>query len=84
MELEGGKSGKVPFPHKLHQERQADCMTCHGLFPQESGALERLKGDGTLKSKQVMNKLCVKCHRELKKAKQPTGPVTCKKCHIKG
>ncbi|MGB5988091.1 MAG: cytochrome c3 family protein [Desulfobacterales bacterium] len=81
--LEGGKSGKVPFPHHRHQENQADCMACHELFPQETGAVERLKAEGQLQTKQVMNKLCVKCHRELKKANQPSGPVTCKTCHIK-
>ena len=62
---------------------QADCMVCHGLFPQEAGALDRLKGGGQLQEKQVMNKLCVKCHRENQKAQKATGPVTCKKCHIK-
>ena len=81
--MEGGKSGKVPFPHHLHQENQADCMACHALFPQESGVVERLKSEGQLKAKQVMNKLCVKCHRERKKANQPSGPVSCKTCHVK-
>ena len=81
--LPGGSSGNVPFPHHRHQENQADCMTCHELFPQEPGSVEQLKSEGKLQAKQVMNKLCVKCHRELKRANQPSGPVTCKTCHIK-
>ena len=83
MVLQGGNSGNVPFPHHRHQESQVDCMVCHELFPQEAGAVDRLKEGGQLKAKQVMNKLCVKCHRENKKARKPTGPVTCKTCHIK-
>ena len=81
--MEGGKPGKVPFPHHRHQEDQADCLSCHQLFPQKSGSVEQLKADGVLKPKQVMNKLCVKCHKQQKKAQQPSGPVTCKTCHIK-
>jgi len=83
MELEGGKRGKVPFPHRLHQKNLGDCQICHSVFPQESGAIQELKSQGTLKKKYVMNKLCTKCHRVKKKAGQPSGPTKCKKCHIK-
>ena len=83
IELEGGKRGKVPFPHRQHQEKLSDCQICHSTFPQELGAIEDLKKKGTLKKKYVMNKHCTKCHKEKKKAGQQSGPTTCSKCHFK-
>ncbi len=83
MVLEGGKRGKVPFPHRQHQENLDDCQICHSVFPQDTGAIEKLKAEGTLKKKYVMNKLCTKCHKKTKKAGHPSGPTTCAKCHIK-
>ena len=84
IELYGGKQGKVPFPHHQHQAVLEDCNTCHSIFPQEKGAIEKLKAEGQLKKKSdVMNKLCTKCHKAKKKAGEKTGPVTCKQCHIK-
>ena len=83
MELEGGKRGKVPFPHHEHQNRLEDCKICHDAFPQEKGAIEKLKKEGKLKPKQVMNKQCTKCHKEKRRAGEKSGPVTCKQCHIK-
>jgi len=84
MQLDGGKRGKVPFPHRTHQEVLGDCKKCHDLFPQEKGAIERLKMAGDLKRKQVMNKSCVKCHKTMKKSRGKAGPVTCAQCHIRG
>ena len=81
--LKGGKRGKVPFPHRQHQENLVDCQICHSVFPQDFGAIEKLKAEGTLKKKFVMNKLCTKCHKQKKKAGQPSGPTSCAKCHIK-
>ena len=81
--LAGGKSGNVPFPHHRHQEVIADCKTCHSIFPQKAGVIEALKAEGKLKKKQVMNKLCTKCHKQKKRAGEKGGPVTCKTCHIK-
>ena len=81
--IKGGKSGDVSFPHKLHQDNRKDCNICHDVFPQEAGSIDKLKADGTLKKKQVMNKQCVNCHTEQKKAGNPTGPTTCSKCHVK-
>jgi len=82
IELNGGTKGKILFPHRRHQEKLDDCNICHSVFPQQAGIIEKLKADGKLKQKHVMNKLCTKCHRERKKAGQPTGPTTCTKCHI--
>ena len=84
MELNGGSRGNVPFPHRTHQEVLGDCGKCHDLFPQETGAIDRLKKAGDLKRKQVMNKSCVKCHKATKKGAGKAGPTTCSKCHIRG
>ena len=81
--LEGGKRGEVPFPHRQHQKNLGDCQICHSVFPQDSGAIVKLKAEGTLKKKYVMNKLCTKCHKKMKKAGQKSGPTSCAKCHIK-
>ena len=81
--LVGGKSGNVPFTHHRHQEVIADCKTCHSIFPQKAGVIEALKAEGKLKKKQVMNKLCTKCHKQKKRAGENGGPITCKTCHIK-
>ncbi len=83
MELEGGKRGKVPFPHHQHQNKLEDCKICHDAFPQEKGSIEKLKKEGKLKPKHVMNKQCTKCHKEKKRAGEKSGPITCKQCHIK-
>ncbi len=83
IELEGGKRGNISFPHRQHQKNLGDCQICHSLFAQEPGVIQKLKTQGALKKKHVMNKLCTKCHREKKKAGQPSGPTTCNKCHIK-
>ncbi len=81
--LAGGKAGKVPFPHHRHQEVLVDCKICHSIFPQKAGIVEELKAQGKLTKKQVMKKLCIKCHRQKKRAGEKGGPVTCKTCHIK-
>lgn len=81
--LEGGNRGNVHFPHRQHQKNLGDCQICHSVFAQEPGVIQKLKTQGALKKKHVMNKLCTKCHREKKKAGQPSGPTTCNKCHIK-
>ncbi|MGD9332750.1 MAG: cytochrome c3 family protein [Desulfobacterales bacterium] len=83
IELYGGKSGPVPFPHHAHQEVLTDCKVCHELFPQEIGAIDKLKASGELKKKQIMNKHCTKCHKKLKQEGKKTGPTTCKACHVK-
>ena len=83
IEIPGGKRGDVHFPHRRHQEKLGDCQICHSVFPQNPGIIEKLKSEGKLKKKYVMNKLCTKCHKEKKKAGQKAGPTTCSKCHTK-
>ena len=80
MNLSGGKRGRVPFPHATHQTAIVDCMVCHTVFPQQSGVIEKLKGEGKLKKKQIM-KQCTACHRKTSKAGQKAGPIRCKTCH---
>ena len=82
--IDGGERGAVQFPHHLHQDTLGDCNACHSYFPQEPHAIERLKKEGKLVRKQVMNKLCIKCHKAEKGAGRAAGPVTCSKCHHRG
>jgi hypothetical protein len=81
IRLSAGKQGPVTFPHHDHQNRLKDCRICHTFFPQIKGAIEQMKTQGQLKSKTIMNNLCIKCHRTEKKAGNPSGPLTCTKCH---
>lgn len=81
--INGGKSGNITLPHHLHQDVVDDCMICHVDFPKEAGSIDALKSAGTIKKKQVMNQICLKCHRDKKKAGEKAGPVSCSECHIK-
>lgn len=81
--IDGGQRGDVSFPHRTHQKILVDCNKCHDLFPQEPGAIARLKKAGDLKKMQVMNTRCVKCHKAMKKEGAKTGPTTCSKCHTR-
>lgn len=83
IDIFGGQSGKVPFPHAQHQDRIKDCNVCHSVFPQETEAIRKMKEKGTLKPKKVMNLQCIRCHKAEKKTGKPHGPVTCKSCHVK-
>lgn len=84
MVLEGGRTGDVSFPHRLHQTALAQkCEVCHDLFPQKIGSIQELIDQGELKSKEIMNKHCVKCHREMKREGKQTGPISCTQCHDK-
>ncbi len=83
LELAGGASGPVPFPHARHQEALGDCLLCHAVFPQRRGAIEELKANGTLVRRQVMNEQCTRCHRERKQEGKPAGPTACTTCHRK-
>jgi len=82
--LDGGKRGVVAFPHRLHQDKLADdCNACHQLFPKKMGIIKQMKSEKTLDSKQVMNKHCIKCHKQLRRKNKPHGPTSCRKCHNK-
>ena len=77
IKLNGGYKGIVDFPHYLHQDSVNNCNVCHSIFPKTEGVIKRLRAEGKLTKKQVMNKLCIKCHKE------KTGPTKCSKCHTK-
>ncbi len=84
MILKGGKTlGDVNFKHHMHQEIASDCNVCHKFFKKEKKGIETAISNKTLKSKYVMSKVCIKCHKKRKRAKLKTGPTSCKKCHIK-
>ncbi|MGD2269746.1 MAG: cytochrome c3 family protein [Desulfobacterales bacterium] len=83
LQLPGGVRGNVPFPHHRHQDVLVDCNICHALFPQQKGVIAKLKSEGKLDKKYVMNRLCTKCHREKIRAGQKSGPISCSDCHIK-
>jgi len=82
MVLDGGRLGKVPFPHHTHQTVLDDCNRCHRLFPQTSGAIQQLISQKSLLARQVMNQ-CRNCHKEKVKSGEKAGPVKCTECHIK-
>ena len=80
--IDAGPKGSVFFPHRQHQEMESiTCQACHELFPQEPGSIARLKNEGTLKARQVMNNLCISCHRKTALAGRPSGPRSCNICH---
>ncbi len=83
IRLDGGSKGKVPFAHRVHQEKLGDCDICHSIFPKEPGSIEDLKKKGDLNKKQVMKKLCIKCHKAERMAGNAHGPTTCSKCHVR-
>jgi hypothetical protein len=83
ISLNGGSRGIVPFPHHDHQNRLQDCQKCHTLFPQEQDSIDKMKEEGKLVKKQVMNELCINCHKATKKTGSKSGPTTCSKCHVK-
>jgi hypothetical protein len=83
--LGGGTMGDVTLPHHTHQKAEVagDCKACHDTFPQEAGVIARLKAEDKLKSKEVMNKICLNCHRAKKTEGAKSGPTSCKECHNK-
>ena len=83
MVLEGGGLGNITFPHGLHQGINVDCRPCHEMFSKKAQSIDTMKGDGTLKKKDVMN-MCKGCHEELTAKGEKAGPVKCNGCHKKG
>ena len=79
--LSGGRFGDVAFPHRRHQDTITECAVCHRLFPQNPGSIDRLKQDGNLGPRDVMNRLCLNCHRAAKRRGEASGPTSCTACH---
>ena len=82
MVLQGGKLGIVPFSHHLHQNAINDCNTCHTLFPQVAGSIEKLKAEGKVKKKEAMDQ-CVECHKKGTTTGGKALPTKCSECHKK-
>ena len=80
MTLESGRLPAVTFPHHEHQAAVKNCNACHGMFPQEQGAIQAMQEKGALEKKAVMNH-CMDCHKERKMAGKPSGPLSCTDCH---
>jgi len=72
------KMGTVTFQHAVHQERVADCKTCHHMGV-EAGACRSCHGvkPEAPKAKDAFHKVCKDCH------KTQNGPTKCKGCHVK-
>ena len=81
FDLDGGGRGDMSFPHKLHQDTLGSCNTFHDLFPKELGGIEKMKADGKLKRRQVMNDSCIACHKVYKAKGKKFGPLRCNECH---
>ncbi len=80
--VNGGRMGNIDFPHRRHQDALKDCKACHSLFPKKVGIIAKMKKEGKLEEKQVMNR-CRGCHRERANKGMKAGPTSCKKCHNK-
>ncbi len=95
--LKKDKKSVNHFSHKAHIEALKKegkgfvCASCHQGAKTESDILsadrcKRLEKElsatgGPGKLKDHFHNQCLKCHKELKKAKKPTGPTSCKGCH---
>ncbi|NIS62525.1 MAG: hypothetical protein GTO13_18025 [Proteobacteria bacterium] len=76
----------VQFTHKKHVDSVKDCKKCHhtykeGETPQKCGSCHTK--DSKVTAKTAYHNTCRKCHSDLKKAGQATGPTLCTKCHAK-
>ena len=70
--------GTVSFQHELHQERVADCETCHHKGV-ELGACPSCHqiSKGAPQGKDLFHQVCRECHKER------GGPTTCAGCHTR-
>ena len=82
IDINTGGKGLVPFSHRAHQDALMDCNVCHQWFYQEKEGILKLKNEGRLKKKQIMN-MCIKCHKDTRKAGDASGPESCSQCHSK-
>ncbi|MFO7838584.1 MAG: cytochrome c3 family protein [Desulfosalsimonadaceae bacterium] len=83
IQLEAGRQPQVLFPHHLHQQKTNNCSVCHQSFPQKRGAINALQEKGELAKQEVMNEICLACHRAKMQAGEPGGPLSCSKCHAR-
>ncbi len=74
------KNGTVTFNHTLHQDKVADCATCHHAGV-EAGTCRSCHGvdDAAPKMKDVAHKFCKGCHKD----QGGNAPTKCNMCHKK-
>lgn len=70
--------GTVTFDHAAHQQRAADCTTCHHQGEFISCHSCHDDNGAAPKAKTAFHALCKDCHTEMK-----SGPTKCKECHSK-
>lgn len=86
------KELSIPFPHSVHAE--FDCARCHHTGDVTQGCTDSGCHDLFVATtpeerrdirffEKAYHDQCIGCHRELKKAGAPTGPVACVGCHPK-
>jgi hypothetical protein len=81
----------VTLSHKKHIEvYKIECTECHHAWkkeerdePQKCAECHTEEGEGKkLGTKRAYHKLCMDCHKGLKKESKPCGPTTkCSGCH---
>ncbi len=89
-----GKLEKPPvtYLHQKHTEalekQNKDCSTCHLSQKDEASGQQRMSTKymrlADTSKKEVMNIYhdnCIACHKEIKSAKEKSGPVDCGGCH---
>ena len=85
------KNGDVSFDHKLHTEKEKDCMACHhtlteGETPKKCGAchFKDEEKDGAPVRKTAFHDQCKGCHKQQFEEKKIEKKIhLCKSCHIK-
>ena len=58
------------------------CEACH-TNPEKPKGKDVTRAEEIASHYWAIHENCVGCHKELKKAKKPTGPTSCTKCHPK-
>jgi hypothetical protein len=88
LQAEGAKFGSVPFPHKVHAEKEKiDCAKCHhkekDLKEAQKCSTCHLLGevkDNAPLVKDAFHNNCQTCHKESAE-KGKKAPVKCNECH---
>jgi len=87
------KELSIPFPHSVHIG-QYDCAVCHHTTDVTAGCMDAGCHDLFVPAspeerrdirffEKAYHDLCIGCHRDLRKAQAPAGPVACVGCHPK-
>lgn len=86
------KQKSIPFSHSVHGE--IDCAHCHHTGDVTQGCTDAGCHDLLVPAtpeerrdirffEKAYHDQCIGCHRELRQAEKPTGPVACVGCHPK-